>query len=434
MLREAFVAAIRSTGEFRRYSALLQDVDHWTPERVQEFQSLRLRAVISKAYRHIPFYRTLFDSHGVRPDDIRAAEDLSCLPMMNKFTIRSEFHALQRRSRWTPSFEAYTSGTSGTPVVMLRSLDNIRFEQASLRMHDRWAGLTGAVRRFSLVGRRVVPPERTAPPFWKYDPFERELAMSAHHLSASHAEAYIDELEKFRPDALRAYPSTAHALAHYLLERDATIPLKAVFTQSEQLSETQRSDIAKAFRTRVYDRYGNAERVAAFFQCGHGSYHEAPLYSIVEYLPVGDGLFELVGTTLHNDVMPLIRYRTEDLVELPARGACPCGRTFKTIEHLSGRLKDQLVLEDGSRTTVHTSSIVKGMTWLKESQILQEAVDRIVFRVVPMPGATVPDHAGLIDRLVGVIGGERSKFRIEVMDAIPREHNGKLRAVKTLLP
>jgi hypothetical protein len=74
------------------------------------------------------------------------------------------------------------------------------------------------------------------------------------------------------------------------------------------------------------------------------------------------------------------------------------------------------------------------MTWLKESQILQEAVDRIVFRVVPMPGATVPDHAGLIDRLVGVIGGERSKFRIEVMDGIPREHNGKLRAVKTLLP
>jgi phenylacetate-CoA ligase len=221
--------------------------------------------------------------------------------------------------------------------------------------------------------------------------------------------------------------------AHHLLDRGVTIPLKAVFTQSEQLSEKQRRDIEAAFRTRVYDRYGNAERVAAFFQCGHGSYHEAPLYSIVEYLPVGKGVYEIVGTTLHNSVMPLIRYRTGDLVELPENNSCPCGRPFRIVEHLSGRIKDQLVMPDGSQKSVRTSELVKGMTWLKESQLLQERVDSVVLRVVPMPGAPVPDHSQLIDRLVQVIGAPRSTFRVEVMDHIPREPNGKLKAVKSLI-
>jgi phenylacetate-CoA ligase len=243
----------------------------------------------------------------------------------------------------------------------------------------------------------------------------------------------VEELRRYRPDVLRAYPSTAHVFAHFLLDRGITIPLKAVFTQSEQLSEKQRRDIEAAFGTRVYDRYGNAERVAAFFQCDHGSYHEAPLYSIIEYLPVGEGVYEIVGTTLHNSVMPLIRYRTGDLVELPEIDSCRCGRPFRLVEHLSGRIKDQLVMPDGSLKSVRTSELVKGMMWLKESQLLQERVDSVVLRVVPMPGAPVPDHSQLIDRLVQVIGAPQSVFRVEVMDHIPREPNGKLKSVKSLI-
>jgi phenylacetate-CoA ligase len=429
--REALQWVIRSTGSFGKYFAILREADRWSPEQLQKAQMSLLRDMLRRAYVGVPYYRTLLDGQRVRPEDIRTADDLLCLPLMDKFTLRSEFQSL--RSRFVPAVRAYTSGTSGTPVVILRGLDNIRFEHASLRTHDRWAGLTRPIRRFSLVGRRVVPLERRAPPFWKHDPFEQELAMSAHHLSAEHIDSYLEKLKRFRPDVLRAYPSTAHVLAHLLLERGVMLPLKAVFTQSEQLTVSQRRDIETAFQTRVYDRYGNAERVAAFFQCEHGSYHEAPLYSIVEYVPVGQGLYEVVGTTLHNSAMPLIRYRTDDLVELPANDSCPCGRTSRVIKSLSGRLKDQLVMEDGSLITVHTSSIVKGMTWLMESQILQESIESIVFRVVPMPGATVPDHGRIVDRLVKIIGGRRSTFRIEVMDRIPREHNGKLKAVKTLL-
>lgn len=412
---------------------MLREADQWTATRVQEVQAALLRATIQQAYRTVPFYRALFDSLGVRPDDIRTPDDLARLPLMDKYVLRAEFGSLRSRSRFVPATRAYTSGTSGTPVVLLRGMDNIRFEHASFLAHDRWAGLTQPVRRFSLVGRRVVPHERTSPPFWKHDPFGRELAMSSYHLSSGTIDAYVRRLRRFRPEALRACPSTAHVFASHLLELGVSIPLKAVFTQSEQLGANQRRDIEAAFGARVFDRYGSSERVAAFFQCGHGAYHEAPLYSVVEYLPVGGGVCEVVGTTLHNSVMPLIRYRTGDLVELPGKDSCPCGRPFRTIEHLTGRMRDQFLMEDGSLRYVRSSEIVKGMTWLKESQLLQEGVNRIVLLAVPMPGATVPDYGQLIDQLAQVVGGPRSAFRIELTDSIPREPNGKMKAVKSLI-
>jgi phenylacetate-CoA ligase len=431
--REALQHAIRSSGSFREYHETLREVDRWSRRQVRDVQCSLLAAAMQNAYRTVPYYRSLFDSRRIRPDDVTTPEDLARLPLMDKYVLRTEFRSLRSRSRYLPAFRAYTSGTSGTPVVVLRGMDNIRFEHASFRMHDRWAGLTQPVRRFSLVGRRVVPHEHSAPPFWRNDPFEGELAMSSYHLLPAHLDAYIQELKEFRPDALRAVPSTAQVFASHLLSRGVTIPLKAVFTQSEQLSESQRRDIEAAFQTRVFDRYGNAERVAAFFQCAHGSYHEAPLYSIVEYVPIGQGVYEVVGTTLHNNVMPLIRYRTGDLVELPDDDSCPCGRPFRVIDHLSGRMRDQFVMEDGSLRYVRSSELVKGMAWLKESQLLQERVGSIVLRVVPVPGASVPDHAELIDQLARVIGGPRSSFRIEVTDHIPREPNGKLKAIKSLV-
>ena len=433
MHREALQHAVRSTGAFGRYGRLLRESEGWSQDRIREVQGILLRAAILDAYRTVPYYRSLFDRRGIRPDDIRTADDLSALPLMDKYVLRSEFSSLRSRSRLVPGFRAYTSGTSGTPVVVLRGMDNIRFEHAAFCAHDRWAGLRQPVRRFSLVGRRVIPHEQSVPPFWRRDRFGGELAMSSYHLLPENLDAYLAVLKRYRPEALRAVPSTAQLFAHHLLSRGITLPLKAVFTQSEQLTDSQRRDIEAAFQTRVYDRYGNAERVAAFFQCAHGSYHELPLYSVVEYLPLKQDVYEVVGTTLHNRVLPLLRYRTGDLVVLSASDFCPCGRPFRVIESLTGRMRDMFVMEDGSLRYVRSSELVKGMTWLKESQIVQERVDSIVLRVVPMPGATVPPHEELVDQLTRVIGGPRSTFRIEVTDAIPREQNGKLKSIKSLV-
>ena len=87
--------------------------------------------------------------------------------------------------------------------------------------------------------------------------------------------------------------------------------MKAILTSSETLVPEQKMVIEQAFMCKVFDYYGMAERAAAIHTCEHGSYHIVPEYSIVEFVRNGtleDGYYEIVGTSLNNNAMPLIRY------------------------------------------------------------------------------------------------------------------------------
>ena len=41
------------------------------------YQSERLRRLVRHAYERVPYYRSLFDRHRLRPEDIRGVEDLA---------------------------------------------------------------------------------------------------------------------------------------------------------------------------------------------------------------------------------------------------------------------------------------------------------------------------------------------------------------------
>lgn len=74
-----------------------------------------------------------------------------------------------------------------------------------------------------------------------------------------------------------------------------------------------RETIETAFGTRVFDWYGQAERVIAIGTCEHGSRHVLTDYGRTELIPAQDNRYELVGTGYNNSAMPLARYRTEIL-------------------------------------------------------------------------------------------------------------------------
>ena len=57
-----------------------------TPE-LERIQEKKLRAIISHAYHNVPFYHKLFDSVGVKTDDIKTVDDLSRIPIITKSQI-----------------------------------------------------------------------------------------------------------------------------------------------------------------------------------------------------------------------------------------------------------------------------------------------------------------------------------------------------------
>jgi len=319
-----------------------------------------------------------------------------------------------------------TSGTSGSPLSLVQSLDAVIREEAFLQRQLRWTGWRPGQKRAWIRGDIVCgadPPDRR---YWCRDWFGRVLMMSSYHLSRTTMGAYVDALERHDPVLIHAYPSSVAALAAWLQaagRRYAGRALRGVLTSSETLGPEVRALVERSFGVRVFDWYGQAERVAAIGTCERGRYHVLTDYGGVELLPLEDGSCELVGTTLNNPAMPLQRYRTGDRV-LPGMGAdCPCGRVFPTVQAVIGRQERSVTLPDG-RIVTRLDRVFQGFdTHLVEGQVLYRNDGGFVLRVVTLPGFGPADEAALLAAFR--LRVPRVTVSVERVEAIPRGPNGK---------
>ena len=81
---------------------------------------------------------------------------------------------------------------------------------------------------------------------------------------------------------------------------------------------------------------------------------------------------EIAGTELHNYAMPLLRYRTGDLADLSSI-SCRCGRCFKTIKGIQGRIIDFMISRNGVILMEGNWLLLKDVENIIESQIVQRS-------------------------------------------------------------
>jgi phenylacetate-CoA ligase len=319
----------------------------------------------------------------------------------------------------------HTSGTSGTPLTLVQSLGNVVREEGFIYRQLRWIGFRQGQRRAWIRGDIVCPDHPPDGRYWCRDWVGNMLMMSSYHLSTDTIGRYIDELERFDPVVIHAYPSSIAALAAWLNacgRRYQGRALMGVMTSSETLEPAVREAVARAFGVTVFDWYGQAERVAAIGTCEHGRYHVLTDYSGVQLLDLGDGSCELVGTTLNNLAMPLQSYCTGDTV-VPDGSACPCGRVFPTVKSIIGRQEKIVTLPDG-RIIARLDRIFQGHDrQLVEGQVRYLGDGRFVLRVVATDAFSATDEAALIDKFL--LRVPRVQVSVEKVAAIPRGPNGK---------
>lgn len=319
-----------------------------------------------------------------------------------------------------------TSGTSGSPLSLVQSLGAVIREEAFLQRQLRWTGWRPGQRRAWIRGDIVCPADPPDGRYWCHDWFGRVLMMSSYHLSNRSIGAYIDALEQHDPVLIHAYPSSVATLAAWLEgagRRYAASSLLGVLTSSETLEPQVRAAVERSFGVRVFDWYGQAERVAAIGTCERGSYHVLTDYGGVELLEGEGGLCELVGTTLNNRAMPLQRYRTGDRV-LPGSGSpCPCGRVFPTVDAVVGRQERSVTLPDG-RIVTRLDRVFQGLdARLLEGQVLYRSDGSFSLRVVTLPGFGAADEAALLAAFR--LRVPNVAVRVEPVAAIARGPNGK---------
>lgn len=93
-------------------------MSRWSKEEINVWQNNQLQKFVQHAYNHTVYYRKLFDSLNIKPSDIKNAEDLKLLPIVNKSIINEHHDEFipdnlnQFRYR-----SGKTGGTTGEPML-----------------------------------------------------------------------------------------------------------------------------------------------------------------------------------------------------------------------------------------------------------------------------------------------------------------------------
>lgn len=384
----------------RRVQTLLSH-ERLPRERLDAVTDRLLTESLQAAVQRIPRYRDLGEKlRAGRVRDILA----EYFPVIEKTDLTerpADFYPHDTARPWT--IVGRTSGTSGTPLQVFRSFQSILWENAIVERHFRWSGYRPGMRRAYLRGDLVVPLDQGEPPYWFLNRYNNQLIVSSRHLREDCVDAIIDELERFAPYMMEAYPSTAYELARLLELRNRSLRIPYVYTGSEPLYPHQRELILARLTKCVMDHYGMAERIAYATECEYGALHVNTDYSYVEIVDdeghptQGEGY--IVGTTFNNALMPLVRYRMSDRTRW-RREACPCGRTYPLIEPVTGKYEDTLFGSQGQRISPSVVTFAfKSLRGIKYSQVAQTGEDTWEIRVVPETSFNEADRNRLVENV-----------------------------------
>ena len=404
----------------------------WPADRLRSYQLDCLRRTLTMAERLVPFYRERFRAAGVRAENVTTLDELKAVPVLERAELRDAGSAiLAEGAQGSEVLSGATGGSTGGRLLLYWSPE----------AHERMFGFFWARDRvgfergtpYASFGCQVIaPPGQKRPPFWRRNFAANQLLFSVFHLGERTADAYLDRLAEGDHAYYEGYPTPMFILARRLLEKPR--PFRrwptAVFCTGEELQPGYRQTIESAFHTRVFNQYGQGERVCCIteYPCGHLHYDLD--FGLAEFLPTGirtaDGreVLEVVATGFFNDVAPLIRYRIGDLVVLEEGGAAGCQyHAGPIVREVYGRTGQVLVGKSG--TLFHNvTSIARRTKNVAALQCVQDTAGEMVVNVIPLGEWSKRDEetlAGLIRSRMG----DEIEFTVTVVDAIPKTPAGK---------
>ncbi|MCR9095927.1 MAG: hypothetical protein NXI30_17025 [bacterium] len=428
----------RFTPYFHRTLAAWMKSGTGPREELHRIQLARLLDLLQRARDHVPYYRDLALTWPSPDGDPEAAirDILDRLPILEKSDYRaSPERFLAEDVPRDQLVEGKTSGTTGTALPLWWTPEALAEEFVALWRGRMWAGIELYDRHLTFGGQILVPHEAKRPPFWRYNAWNRQTLFSLYHMTAEHLPHYIDAIHRFEAAYVQGYPSSLHLIARAMLEADRPLSrgrLKAVLTSSESLLAFQRASIEDAFGAPIVDRYGSSEFVVSMASCPEGRLHVDMEFGLVE-VEVEEETEDyvrgpLLVTGLSRAATPFVRYRIGD-VATRSKHACPCGRPGDAFLEIDGRVEDYVVTPDG-RFIGRLDHVFKEQLDVAEAQVLQASKDAIDVLIVPRGSWDERSEASLIKEFRSRLG-EEIRIDLRFVAEIPREANGKFRAVKS---
>jgi phenylacetate-CoA ligase len=320
-------------------------------EDLKNIQSERLKDVAEYVYQNNPVYKKKFDAAGIKPWEIKSIDDIKKLPFTVKEDLRDNYpFGLFSVEPKNLAEIHVSSGTTGNPTVVGYTKEDLKL----------WGEVMA--RAFCCAG---AVPHDLIQIAYGYGLFTgglgshygaMEMGLTIIPASSGQTKRQLKIMNDFKPRILACTPSYALYMAEEAKElgmklRDSSWEI-GVFG-AEPWSEAMRKEIESTWNMLATDIYGLSEIIGPGVaqECSHKN--GLHLFSDVFYPEIVEpktghqvkegNKGELVITTLTKRGIPLIRYRTRDIVSIKYE-KCKCGRTSPRISKISGRTDDMIIV------------------------------------------------------------------------------------------
>ncbi|TFG62107.1 MAG: phenylacetate--CoA ligase family protein [Spirochaetales bacterium] len=321
-------------------------------EDLEQLQLERLQSTLHRVYRNVAFYHQIFDDRKTDVEKIRNLADVNQLPFTTKEDLKKSYPYDMFAVPLRDIVRIHsTSGTTGKPIVVGYTKNDI----------NTWTSLMARVMTAAGITEQDVVQIA-----YSYSLFTGGFGFhfGAERLGSSVIPAGGEDVVKqimimkdFKTTVLAGTPGFALHIGTVLKDsgiHPEELSLKTGIFGAEPWSRNMRLQIEESLRIETFDNYGLTEIMGpgVAFECSaKQGLHVNEDHFMVEIIdpetrmPAAPGKQgELVFTTITKQGFPLIRYRTGDISAF-LEGDCPCGRTLRRIERISGRTDDMMIIE-----------------------------------------------------------------------------------------
>lgn len=327
-------------------------------EEIVKLQEEKLRQLLLYLEEHSPYYQRMFKEHNIDIGKIQTLSDLTLLPTTSKDDLQKHNDAFRCVPKEDIIDYATSSGTLGTPITFGltdNDLERLAYNEAiSLSCAGIKKG--DVVQLMTTIDRRFMAG-------LAYFLGIRKLGASIVRVGAGIPELQWDSIATYQPKYLIAVPSFLLKMIEYADKNGIDYQSSSVkgiicIGESLRLQDFSPSLLTEKIMEKwknvsLYSTYASTEMSTTFTECEYqqGGHHHPELI-ITEVLddagnPVPNGSCgELTVTTLGIEAMPLLRFRTGDIVSMHDT-PCNCGRNTQRISPVLGR-KLQMIKYKGT--------------------------------------------------------------------------------------
>jgi len=330
--------------DYRKQYMLLVDFESWNDEKKREYQFEMLKKIVKHSYENINYYKKLFDENKIDPN-IKSLEEFYKIPVITKEIIRKENENLiSRNYNRRDIIRKTTGGTTGVPLNLYSSKSVNRSDRAFVDYY--WSKIGFNVKGINKIA--IIRGEK--PENGLSQRVGSKLILSSYMLNEENIPEYVNALERFNPDFIHCFPSALFFIAKYIGERDITVELsnlKGILTSSETLYNYQKSYLKEIFDVTIFDFYGQSETSSIAISIGDDEkYYFDKLYAFNEQ---ENG--SIISTGLINEVMPLLRYSTEDICS-----NINSSRELVISSRIEGRSQDYIIGKNDEKISLSATN------------------------------------------------------------------------------